>query len=193
MLHEPVAIKVVDLSAASSEDLEAIAHEAQTMKQLQHPALLPLRCCFLVREQLWLVMPLIEGGSVERIMADAFPEGLDEVCIATLGKEVLEGIAYLHRAGLVHRDVKAANVLVDERGRVLLADLGASAFYLTPEHQLVVGCGGWAWGWVWVCVCVGGGGRASCDAAPPPPPPPPPPPCSATKPLRAARCSWRPR
>ena len=50
------------------------------MRQLQHPALLPLRCCFLVREQLWMVMPLIECGSLERIMADAFAEVGGRAC-----------------------------------------------------------------------------------------------------------------
>ncbi|KAI8366185.1 kinase-like domain-containing protein [Blakeslea trispora] len=66
-------------------------------------------------------------GSCLDIMKISFPEGLDEISIATILKQALEGLAYLHKNGHIHRDVKAGNLLMDQDGTVLLADFGVSS------------------------------------------------------------------
>jgi len=60
-------------------------------------------------------------------MQYSFPDGLTETCISTILKQALCGLQYFHDNGWLHRDVKAANLLVDEDGTVLLADFGVSS------------------------------------------------------------------
>jgi len=97
------------------------------MKNVNHPNLLPLHCCFVSGVKLWMVMPYVAAGSLLHIMKWSYPEGLDEVFIATVLREVLKGLEYLHRNGMIHRDIKAGNILIDANGQVKLADFGVSA------------------------------------------------------------------
>ena len=100
------------------------------MRQQNHPNVLPLYCSFVHRQHLWMVMPYVAGGSVLNIMKFAYAEvglcaswrhapacwmvltcchdvqGLEEPIIATILKEVLKGLEYIHRQGGIHRDVK---------------------------------------------------------------------------------------
>ena len=105
------------------------------MRRQSHPNVLPLYCSFVHRQHLWMVMPYVAGGSVLNIMKFAYAEvwlwvsftvqqaqtgtstnayafmvqGLEESIIATITKEVLKGLDYVHRQGGIHRDVKVAS------------------------------------------------------------------------------------
>lgn len=68
-------------------------------------------------------------------MKTAFQDGFDEISIATILKQALEALVYLHKNGHIHRDVKAGNLLMDEHGTVLLADFGVSSS-LTENSEL---------------------------------------------------------
>lgn len=123
---EDVAVKLLDLENLNCS-LEEIVREAQTMRQQHHPNVLPLHCSFVHQQNLWMVMPYVAGGSVLNLMKFAYSEGLEEPVIATILKEVLKGLDYMHRQGGIHRDVKAGNILIDKDGQVLLADFGVAA------------------------------------------------------------------
>jgi serine/threonine-protein kinase OSR1/STK39 len=107
--------------------LDEIVREAQTMRHLHHPNLLTLHCSFVYKEHLWMVMPYISGGSVLNIMRSEYKDGLDEPTIATIMKPVLQALEYLHKHGIIHRDIKAGNILVEDDGKVLLGDFGVAA------------------------------------------------------------------
>ncbi|XP_068642642.1 serine/threonine-protein kinase BLUS1-like isoform X2 [Aristolochia californica] len=134
-LNEIVAIKVLDLERCNN-DLDGIRREVQTMSLIDHPNLLRAHCSFTAEQSLWVVMPYMAGGSCLHIMKSAYPEGFEEPVIATLLREVLKALVYLHSHGHIHRDVKAGNILVDSNGSVKLADFGVSAcMFDTGDRQ----------------------------------------------------------
>ncbi|KAL6576464.1 hypothetical protein OROHE_000245 [Orobanche hederae] len=126
-LNEVVAIKILDFERNNS-DLNNISREAQTMVLVDHPNVLKSHCSFVNDHNLWVVMPYMAGGSCLHILKAAHPDGFEEVVIATILREVLKGLDYLHQHGHIHRDVKAGNVLIDSRGRIKLGDFGVSAY-----------------------------------------------------------------
>ncbi|XP_022939013.1 serine/threonine-protein kinase BLUS1-like isoform X2 [Cucurbita moschata] len=134
-LNEIVAIKVLDLEKCNN-DLDGIRREVQTMTLIDHPNLLRAHCSFTAGHYLWVVMPYMSGGSCLHIMKSAYPEGFEETVIATLLREVLKALVYLHAHGHIHRDVKAGNILIDSNGTVKLADFGVSAgMFDTGDRQ----------------------------------------------------------
>ncbi|KAI5442377.1 hypothetical protein KIW84_011448 [Lathyrus oleraceus] len=134
-LNEIVAIKVLDLEKCNN-DLDGIRREVQTMSLIDHPNLLRAYCSFTAGHSLWVVMPYMAGGSCLHIMKSAFPEGFEEPVIATVLREVLKALVYLHAHGHIHRDVKAGNILFDSNGAVKVADFGVSAcMFDTGDRQ----------------------------------------------------------
>ena len=76
------------------------------MSLIDHQNVVKAYCCFVVEQSLWVVMPFMGGGSFIHIMKSAFQDGFDEPVIATVLKESLKALEYLHRHGHIHRDVK---------------------------------------------------------------------------------------
>ncbi|XP_056856427.1 serine/threonine-protein kinase BLUS1 isoform X3 [Raphanus sativus] len=106
---------------------DTIRKEVHIMSLIEHPNLLKAHCSFIDRDTLWIVMPYMSGGSCFHLMKTVYPEGFEQPIIATLLREVLKALVYLHRQGHIHRDVKAGNILVHSRGVVKLGDFGVSA------------------------------------------------------------------
>lgn len=98
------------------------------MSSCLHKNLCRYYVSFMDDSDLWLVMPLLGAGSVVDIMKLKYQNGIkDEAMIATILKEVIEGLMYLHNQSQIHRDIKAGNILMDESGEILLCDFGVSA------------------------------------------------------------------
>ncbi|KAK4587839.1 hypothetical protein RGQ29_019016 [Quercus rubra] len=125
-LNEVVAVKILDFERDNC-DLNNVSREAQTMNLVDHPNVLKSHCSFVSDHNLWVVMPFMAGGSCLHILKAAYPDGFEELVIATILREVLKGLDYLHHHGHIHRDVKAGNILIDTRGGIKLGDFGVSA------------------------------------------------------------------
>ncbi|MCA1812768.1 MAG: serine/threonine protein kinase [Halobacteriales archaeon] len=114
---------------------ERRAHaEARALAAVRHPRVVPLLDVQRVGEELFLVLGYMPGGSAKDMLERGpLPA---ERCVA-LTLDLLEGLAALHAEGLVHRDVKPSNLLLDAQGRGVLGDFGSARFAL-PDHDLTV-------------------------------------------------------
>ena len=120
---ETVALKVMKgESAGDSELVRRFMHEARAASQIQHAHVVPLLDFGECEGRRYLVMSYIQGQSLEqRIDADG-PQPVDQV--VRMASQIASALDALHEAGIIHRDVKAGNILFDADGSAKLTDFG---------------------------------------------------------------------
>lgn len=149
-LAREVAIKIFQPHADPVGRLR-FEEEARLLAGFDHPGLVKVFDSGYAHGEPFLVLELIDGPHLGRRIDDAAPLGVDET--RQLGEELAEALAYVHSHGVVHRDLKPGNVLLDATGRPHLADFGlakllarsgitasdrlvGTAAYLSPEQVL---------------------------------------------------------
>jgi serine/threonine protein kinase len=146
-IDDEVAIRIIDLDQLQAS-LEDIQRDIKVMSLSSHPNVLPFSTCFVSGHDLWVVMPLLTGGSVSSLLACAYPDGLPPPVATYILHSVVAALDYFHSNGLIHRDVRAANIMLDARGQALLSDYGMMGWMVEggwerKQRQTFVGTPCW--------------------------------------------------
>ncbi|KAI9084208.1 hypothetical protein K1719_033879 [Acacia pycnantha] len=123
---EMCAMKEVTLfsdDAKSKESAKQLMQEIALLSRLRHPNIVQYYGSETVDDKLYIYLEYVSGGSIYKLLQEYGKFG--ELAIRNYTQQILSGLAYLHAKNTVHRDIKGANILVDQNGRVIkLADFG---------------------------------------------------------------------
>lgn len=106
-----VAIKQISLSGASQENLQSVMGELELLKTLNHKNIVKYIGSFKTRTHLYIILEYMEYGALSSIIKPNRFGVFQEPLVAVYITQVLQGLAYLHAQGVVHRDIKGANIL----------------------------------------------------------------------------------
>ncbi|WP_068921542.1 serine/threonine-protein kinase [Planobispora rosea] len=144
LLHREVAVKEVTFGphlpeAQRAELRERTLREARAAARLSHPSIVAVHDVIAQDGRPWIVMDLVRGHSLDQVIRARGP--LPPERVAAIGLAVLDALALAHSRGIVHRDVKPANIMIDQDGGVLLTDFGIATLegdvQLTSPDALV--------------------------------------------------------
>jgi serine/threonine kinase 3 len=116
----PIAIKIIPITGI---DVRSSIKEMEILGKCKSPYIVTYHGAYYKRDHLWLVMEYCDAGSAYDIIKIT-QKPFNEIEIASILEFVLKGISYLHKIKLIHRDIKAANILLDIGGNVKIADFG---------------------------------------------------------------------
>ncbi|XP_078087244.1 serine/threonine-protein kinase 10 isoform X2 [Mustelus asterias] len=118
------AAKVIEVK--SEEELEDYMVEIEILASCDHAYIVKQLDAFFYENKLWIMIEFCLGGAVDATMLE-LDRGLTEPQIRVVARQMLEAVDYLHSQKIIHRDLKAGNVLLSQDGNVKLADFGVSA------------------------------------------------------------------
>jgi serine/threonine protein kinase len=140
-LDREVAIKLLPLEVSADPDFaDRFVREARAMAKLNHPHIVSVYDFGKTSEgHLYIVMEYVDGANLDTMIHGA---GLAPAQAPHIAAQVCEALAYAHAQGVVHREIKPANVMVDQNGQAKIADFGLARLTdLTAEHLGTTGTG----------------------------------------------------
>uniref|UniRef100_A0AAR5QGB6 Protein kinase domain-containing protein n=1 Tax=Dendroctonus ponderosae TaxID=77166 RepID=A0AAR5QGB6_DENPD len=126
------------------DDLADFMIEIDILTEIKHPNIVELLEAFQKEQQLWLLIEYCDGGALDSIMTE-LEKPLTELQIAYVCQNMCKGLQFLHKSHVIHRDVKAGNVLLTMAGGVKIADFGVSAKNKSTlqKHDTFIGTPYW--------------------------------------------------
>ncbi|CAG0917990.1 unnamed protein product [Notodromas monacha] len=133
-----VAIKIINKVGLDDDCLKKILREIEIMKMLRHKFIVRLYQVMETEQKLYLVTEYASGGEIfDYLVAN---KRMSEEETRKIFRQIVAAIFYCHQNGIVHRDIKAENLLLDRDKNIKLADFGFSNFF-TPNQKLCTWCG----------------------------------------------------
>jgi serine/threonine protein kinase len=134
-----VALKVVQVQKRhKSESIAAVRREVDVLRALRHPNIIQFHGCHVNKREIYIFMELATNGSLTQL-AKKFGQ-LSERNIRHYTRQMLGGLQYLHARGIVHRDIKGENILIDGNGVAKLGDFGCSKALAEAANHSQEGC-----------------------------------------------------
>ncbi|XP_018327866.1 serine/threonine-protein kinase 10 isoform X2 [Agrilus planipennis] len=126
------------------EDMSDFMIEIDILSECKHPNVVELIEAFQIEQQLWMLIEYCDGGAVDSIMTE-LEKPLNEPQITYVCQNICKGLQFLHKSHIIHRDLKAGNVLLTMNGGVKLADFGVSAKNKSTfqKHDTFIGTPYW--------------------------------------------------
>lgn len=134
LTNPPGHPQVIDLDTPD-DDISEIQKEVALLSEMRDPArhnITLYHGCYLLGHELWIAMDFASGGSIRTILKAGI---IQEPYIVLIVREVLVALSFLHNQGIIHRDVKAANILLTQEGKILLCDFGVAAHLQTNNKR----------------------------------------------------------
>lgn len=130
---ELLAVKQVEMPAPGANSqtdtrkksmIDALKREISLLRELRHPNIVQYLGCSSSADNLNIFLEYVPGGSVQTMLNSygALPEPL----VRSFVRQILTGLSYLHNMDIIHRDIKGANILVDNKGTIKISDFGIS-------------------------------------------------------------------
>lgn len=132
-LNVPVAIKMLRSELATPETINRFIREGEALRQLNHPNIVTLLDAVEERGEHYLIMELVEGGTLDDLLRKSFRLTIPR--ILNLALDLTDALTRAHRLNIIHRDIKPANVLLNKDGTPRLTDFGIAHFNNSDATQ----------------------------------------------------------
>ncbi|SCO79436.1 related to severin kinase [Fusarium oxysporum] len=152
--NQLVAVKIIDIEESDTVNPKLADTYSDLLKEISALQLLSnsgakninhVIDALPVGQSMWMITEYCAGGSVATLMKPTSPGGLQEKWIIPILREVAEAVYWVHGQGIIHRDIKCANILVTEEGNVQLCDFGVAGVIETKfdKRSTVIGTPHW--------------------------------------------------